>query len=196
MLGLCSLRHGTCTSAVLFAAFSMPVVALAQPPEGKPIAEIAWQEGPGPAKLGSIAQIVLPEGYRFAAGPGARQFMELIENPTSGRELGVVLPTTGESSWFMMFEFNSIGYVKDDEKDSLDADALLDNFKKGMLEATPNVPSVVGQRWRSSVGNSLLSTILRRTTCDGPFSPPAKETGSSTTRRACSGGAESWTWIW
>ncbi len=131
MLGLCSLRHGTCTSAVLFAALSMPVVALAQPPEGKPVAEIAWQEGPGPAKLGSIAQIVLPEGYRFAAGPGARQFMELIENPTSGRELGVVLPTTGESSWFMMFEFNSIGYVKDDEKDSLDADALLDNFKKG-----------------------------------------------------------------
>jgi uncharacterized membrane-anchored protein len=108
----------------------MPILAVAQTPQSKSIADIAWQELPGTAKLGSIAQVVLPEGYRFADGRGARQFMELMENPTSGRELGVVLPSTSQSSWFMMFEFNPIGFVKDDEKNNLDADALLDNFKK------------------------------------------------------------------
>jgi uncharacterized membrane-anchored protein len=33
--------------------------------------------------------------------------------------------------WFLIFEFSSIGYVKDDEKDALDADAMLEALKEG-----------------------------------------------------------------
>ena len=32
-----------------------------------------------------------------------------------------------------MFEFSDVGYVKDDEKDSLDANALLDSIKDSTL---------------------------------------------------------------
>ena len=32
-------------------------------------------------------------------------------------------------NWFAVFEFSDVGYVKDDEKDSLDADALLSSIK-------------------------------------------------------------------
>ena len=33
--------------------------------------------------------------------------------------------------WFVIFEFNSLGYVKDDEKDKLDAKAILESIKTG-----------------------------------------------------------------
>ena len=41
--------------------------------------------------------------------------------------MGFVAPA-GED-WFAVFEFDDVGYVKDDEKDSLDANALLDSIK-------------------------------------------------------------------
>ena len=61
-----------------------------------------------------------------------RRFLELTENPVSGKELGVLVPPeqAGEM-WFVIFEFNSIGYVKDDEKDDLDAKAILESIKTG-----------------------------------------------------------------
>jgi uncharacterized membrane-anchored protein len=65
----------------------------------------------------------VPKGFLFTGEEGSRKFMELTENIPSGRELGVLGPE--DLKWFIVFEFGSIGYVKDDEKDSLDADAML-----------------------------------------------------------------------
>ncbi len=92
--------------------------------------DVQWQTGPGVMALGSVAQINLPEGYRFADARGTKALMELLHNPTSGREQGFVAPVDG-SDWFMVFEFSPIGYVKDDEKDQLDADALLASIRRG-----------------------------------------------------------------
>jgi uncharacterized membrane-anchored protein len=36
-----------------------------------------------------------------------------------------------DQTWFVIFEFNPIGYVKDDEKGQLDANAILSSLKKG-----------------------------------------------------------------
>src|SRR5262245_22129266 len=94
---------------------------------------ISWQEGPGTGQLGNIAQIKIPAGYRFAGREGVRKFMELTQNPVSGSELGVMVPPDQAQGgrWFVIFEFNSVGYVKDDEKDKLDAKAILDSIKQG-----------------------------------------------------------------
>ena len=54
---------------------------------------------------------------------------QAVEHHRARLELGVVAPA-GED-WFAVFEFDDVGYVKDDEKDSLDANALLDSIKKG-----------------------------------------------------------------
>jgi len=59
--------------------------------------------------------------------------MELTENVPSGKELGVLLPKDGK--WFVVFEFNGVGYIKDDEKKSLDADAMLSSIKEGTEHA-------------------------------------------------------------
>ncbi|MGH9790304.1 MAG: DUF2167 domain-containing protein, partial [Candidatus Acidiferrales bacterium] len=50
-----------------------------------------------------------------------------------GNELGVLVPdrTDDSASWFIIFEYHDTGYVKDDEKDQLDADAILESLKEG-----------------------------------------------------------------
>jgi uncharacterized membrane-anchored protein len=88
--------------------------------------DINWTEGPGTANLGSIAQIKIPEGFRFADAAGAKRFMELTQNIPGG-ELGVILSPDGH--WFVTFEFNPTGYVKDDVNNSIDANGLIANIK-------------------------------------------------------------------
>ena len=111
------------------ALVTVPGIASAQ--EGE--SDIPWQEGPAIGKLGDIAQIRIPEGYRFAGRDGVRRFMELTQNPVSGEELGVLVSSAGpdDQTWFVIFEFNPIGYVKDDEKGQLDADAILKSLRAG-----------------------------------------------------------------
>lgn len=97
---------------------------------------IDWVDGPTVVKLGSVGQITVPAGYRFADGVGARKLLELTHNLPSGGELGVIIPQTDSTAkfWFTIFQFSRIGYVKDDEKDRLDADALLASIRKGTAE--------------------------------------------------------------
>jgi len=57
--------------------------------------------------------------------------MEATENPVDGSELGAILKSGDDSSWFVVFSFKNIGYVKDDEKDKLDADAILASIREG-----------------------------------------------------------------
>jgi uncharacterized membrane-anchored protein len=93
---------------------------------------IAWQAGPGAAQLGSVAEIQVPAGYSFANGDDTRRLMEWMENPVNGKELGLVRPESFD--WFVTFEFDDVGYVKDDDAKDLDADALLESLRQGSEE--------------------------------------------------------------
>ena len=44
--------------------------------------------------------------------------------------MAVVAPSSDTEQWFLVFEWNEIGYVKDDEKDQLDADAMLASIRE------------------------------------------------------------------
>jgi len=90
---------------------------------------VTWQKGPSVGDLGDAAQVKVPEGYLFADAKDTRTIMEANHNPITGREMGFVAPA-GED-WFAVFEFDDVGYVKDDDKDSLDADALLKSIREG-----------------------------------------------------------------
>jgi len=90
---------------------------------------VKWQEGPSLAKLGGIAELRLPAGYMFADGEDTRRLMEVMENIPSGKEQGMVLGP--DRKWYVVFEFDDIGYVKDDEKNTLDAQAMLESIKRG-----------------------------------------------------------------
>jgi uncharacterized membrane-anchored protein len=91
--------------------------------------EVNFQKGPSLGELGTTAQVKVPDGFVFAGGNDTRVIMESMQNTTNGRELGFVAPA--REDWFAVFEYDAVGYVKDDEKGSLDADAILESIKQG-----------------------------------------------------------------
>jgi uncharacterized membrane-anchored protein len=87
---------------------------------------IDWIDGPCNADINGIAEIRVPGGYTFANAKDTKSLMELMENPISGNEVGFIAPATLD--WFCVFEFDDCGYVKDDEKNNLDADLILESL--------------------------------------------------------------------
>lgn len=94
-------------------------------------AQIMWQDGPTVGQLGNVAQLRVPQGYRFSGKDGALKLLELTQNPSDGNELGVVIPDVQDSKnfWYAIFEFNDTGYVRDDEKSNLDQAAILQSIQ-------------------------------------------------------------------
>jgi uncharacterized membrane-anchored protein len=94
---------------------------------------IEWQMGPSVGHLGTIAEIKIPEGFLFADARGTKQFMELTHNPPRNSEIGTLLPIPdgGPNHWFVVFSYEETGHVKDDDRNELDADALLATLKEG-----------------------------------------------------------------
>jgi uncharacterized membrane-anchored protein len=138
--------HGSWKRWILPAALACSILA---PWGDRPVAEepagaaerqapaVDWVQGPATGKLGDIADITIPAGFRFTGGAGTRSLLEFMENPTNGTELGMLVPDQAENDafWFVVFEFDDIGYVKDDEKASLDADTILKSLKEGNEES-------------------------------------------------------------
>src|SRR6266704_1426392 len=89
--------------------------------------------GPAQAPLEKVAHINIPTGYSFLDGKSTRALMQASGEPVSGQEMGLISPTN--EHWSVLFEFSDVGYVKDDDKDKLDADKLLASIKRGTAEA-------------------------------------------------------------
>jgi uncharacterized membrane-anchored protein len=102
-------------------------------------AQIDWQEGPRTVNLGNVAQIKIPVGFRFTGAEGTRLFGEQCHNPPDGTEIGILMPSIAHDGntnnlWFILFRFDAIGYVRDDDKTSLDAvtkAAILSSLRQG-----------------------------------------------------------------
>jgi uncharacterized membrane-anchored protein len=100
---------------------------------------IQWQDGPTTANLGNLAQIQVPKGYQFTDAAGTRKLMELMGNPVDDKELGLLKPgpdadDPAGGSWFIVFDFNPIGYVKDEDGNNMNdktSAAILDSIRTG-----------------------------------------------------------------
>ncbi len=92
-----------------------------------------FTQGPARIQMEGVAQINLPEGYIFVDGKTYRELMKKRGEPVGGGELGLLMPA--DKDWSIIFRFSDEGYVKDDDKDKLDADKLLDSIRRGTAEA-------------------------------------------------------------
>jgi len=92
--------------------------------------EVDWIEGPTTVDLGDIAQIELGNKYVFADGEDARAILEYLAEPVSNLEVGVVCPKAEDEFWAIWFDYDTIGYIKNDEKESLDSQAILKIIKE------------------------------------------------------------------
>src|SRR5688572_20738924 len=107
--------------------------------------------GPAEANLGGVAKVNVPVGHMFLDGNTIRERMESVGEPTSGDEVGFLRPTNG--GWSVYFEYADVGYVKDDEKDKLDAPKLLNSLKKSNDAANEQrkrngIPPLIIEGWQ------------------------------------------------
>lgn len=93
---------------------------------------IDWQPGSGLAPVGmELAEIELSRDYVYLDGEDTRDLMELTENPTSDQEVATIAPASNNENWFLVFEWDPIGYVKDeDEHAELDSEEILVSLKE------------------------------------------------------------------
>jgi len=98
----------------------------------KAVKSIGWKtEGSG--DVGNLATIAVPQGYRYTGSAGTIKLMKLYGNLTNEKELGYLSPI--DMDWFAVFEFDDVGYVKDDEKDKLDPDGIMKQLREGQEHA-------------------------------------------------------------
>jgi uncharacterized membrane-anchored protein len=98
--------------------------------------QIDWVPGPAIVDLGKdLAQMDLGEEFVFANPEDTRMLMEQIGNPPSDREIGLIVPKVEDPKYFIVLEYFPVGYVKDDEKESIDADAILESIRQGTEQA-------------------------------------------------------------
>jgi uncharacterized membrane-anchored protein len=124
------MRSLTARTATLFLLVGSLALGFQKPAETEERLPFDFQRCPCKAKLGDMAAIDLPEGTVFIDQANAPKFLEYNHNIPDGDELGIVLHI--DQNWFVIYSFQDIGYVKDEEKSNLDADALL----KSMREST------------------------------------------------------------
>ena len=90
---------------------------------------LSWEDGPTTAVLGGIAEVDVPAGYSFLAREDTRRLLELYQNELTDREMGLIAQSDDLTGWFVVFEFDPVGYVQDDERETLDAQAILSTLQ-------------------------------------------------------------------
>ena len=87
---------------------------------------IKWQQGPCTASILGDAEITVPAGYQFTGPEGVAIYEKVAQQPPSG---SVGLLTLVDSfDWNVWFSYDGTGYIPDDDKGELDADAILKNI--------------------------------------------------------------------
>lgn len=93
---------------------------------------LEWLRGPTVAPIGrGLAEIELSGDFLWMDAEGTRELMQLMENPLNGTELATVTSAAEDEYWYLVFEWNEIGYVEDEEGGALDAEAMLTAIRKG-----------------------------------------------------------------
>jgi uncharacterized membrane-anchored protein len=116
--------------AIGFAVFSSPPLR-AQDSNAK--RKMGVVEGPAKVQLKDVAQIEVPVGFSFIDGESYRALLKKSGEPVSGNEMGLLASTNED--WAVIFRYTDSGYVKDSDKDNLNADKILDSIKRGTAEA-------------------------------------------------------------
>ncbi len=87
--------------------------------------------GPGTFGVGGdLAEIELPEGFVLLDADRSKQLMEVLENDVTGQEVATLLPDAEDAGWFVVLEWDEMGWVDDRDAD-LDADAILESLRAG-----------------------------------------------------------------
>lgn len=82
-----------------------------------------WVPGPYVGDLAGVAELQVPAGFSFIYGEEVRRYLESIPQPVTGQEIALLVRSGG--GWYVIFSFDEIGWVSEQEREKLDPDALL-----------------------------------------------------------------------
>jgi len=131
-----------CALALVAAASALAGTALAggKPPAPAPSAapapppsEFQWTAGPTKVNLGHELDLTLPEEYLFLGMPQADKLLQKLGSFHNTNLVGVIAPKDETQNYFVVIDYDGVGYVKDDEK--IDADDLIKSFREGQEQA-------------------------------------------------------------
>lgn len=110
-------------------SLTVPAVASAE-------GELNWIEGSGQqVELGDgLAQLKLGSGYVMLNADDTRAFQKSNGGVPNGSEIGSVFPADNDS-WAVFFDYDDVGHISDEDKNSIDAKELLKSYKEGTEEA-------------------------------------------------------------
>ena len=89
--------------------------------------------GPATGVLEGRGTVQVPAGMKFANRQQSQTIVTATGNIPTGRELATILPSGMD--WWLVFEYSDTGHVSDEEKDELDADAMIKSMRENQLEA-------------------------------------------------------------
>jgi uncharacterized membrane-anchored protein len=88
-----------------------------------------WLEN-GQGKVGNVASIEATKQVRVLGGDSVARFIQLTGNLP---DPGATIVAPRDLSWFSIYEYSNVGYVKD--SDTLDADALMKSLEENQETA-------------------------------------------------------------
>ncbi len=97
------------------------------------IEKLPWKNGPGTARFGNRAEVPYSKDFRVLSGADAVQRLEMSGNEVDADTVLGILEHK-QDGWWVVLQFDDIGYVKDDEKNDLQADKILEGYKRGVEE--------------------------------------------------------------
>lgn len=120
------IRAAVATLVALVAVLTLSPEVRAQMPS------VSWVRGPQTVPLGNnVAELELGEGYAFANAADTRRLLQAMGNTVDNSEVGLVNPVAEDEDWMVVFEYNKDGFVKDDDADEIDKDAILKSYQEG-----------------------------------------------------------------
>lgn len=118
--------HVRLASIALVCCLAAPFAHAAEPSAEAEEPSLRLERGPGTGSLGDVATVKIPDGVAFVDKAQMPQFNKLTGNLDNPRDIGALV----SKKWMVFFSWDPIGFVKDDEKDDLNKDALLAGFKE------------------------------------------------------------------
>jgi uncharacterized membrane-anchored protein len=118
-------------AALAFAgSFSLALPAVGQSSVPLPdVQPIEWVSGPTSVPLGALAQIQIPEGFKFTDQRGARLLLERMKKQVPEGLLGILNASALAGGSLILIQQASIGYVKDAANEQVDAAVVLSGIR-------------------------------------------------------------------
>jgi uncharacterized membrane-anchored protein len=98
--------------------------------------QVNWIEGGKAVEVGDgLATLDLAEDHVYLNKEDTAKLKQHAGAAPSPSEIGSIFPTNENEDWMVIVEYEEVGYIKDEEKNNIDADEILNSYKEGTEEA-------------------------------------------------------------